>query len=214
MLISRREHRVFLVVDALDEAAPNVRPGLYEMLDALASDKTSILLTSQRPEDDLPATTQVQCDECKRIAIKIYSWCPICEEGSYHLCQDCLNKGVHCNNKEHKMEEQQEIMVDIEPSDDEMKNFVMTELEAQEKLGFSSRRDIHVSTYSTTPLGRLLKSRPGLKTEILESVVAKANGMFALAGLYMNSLGSLGLSESEILDMLKKPPEGYFGFYE
>ena len=112
------------------------------------------------------------------------------------------------------MEEQQEIMVDIEPSEDEMKNFVMTQLEAQEKPGFSSRGNILVSTYGTTPLGRLLKSRPGLKTEILESVVAKADGMFALAGLYMNSLGSLGLSESEILDMLKKPPEGYFGFYE
>ena len=213
-LITCREHRVFLVVDALDEAAPNVRPGLYEMLDALASDKASILLTSQRPEDDLPATIQIQCDECKREAVKIYSWCPICEEGSYYLCQDCIDKGAHCNNKEHKLEEQQEIMVDIEPSADEMKNFVMTQLEAQEKPGFSSRRDILVSTYGTTPLGRLLKSQPGLKMEILESVVAKANGMFALAGLYMHSLGSLGLSESEILDMLEKPPEGYFGFYE
>ena len=184
------------------------------MLDALVGDKTSILLTSQRPEDDLPATIQVQCDECKREAVKMYSWCPICKEGYYYLCQDCIDKGAHCSNKEHNLEEQQEIMVDIEPSEDEMKNFVMTQLEAQEKPGFSSSRNTLVSTYGTLPLGRLLKSQPGLKIEILKSVVGKADGMFALGGLYMNSLGSLGLSESEILDMLKKPPEGYFGFYE
>ena len=213
-LIFHREHRVFLVVDALDEAAPNVSPGLYEMLHALASDKVSILLTSQRPEDELCATIQIQCDECKREAVKIYSWCPICEEGSYYLCQDCIDKGVHCKDREHKLEEQEEILVDIEPSAEEMKCFVMRELEAQGKPGFSGRRDIHVSTYGTTPLGRLLKSQPSLKMEILDSVVAKANGMFALAGLYLNSLGSLGLSESEILVMLEKPPEGYFGFYE
>ena len=212
-LIFHLQHRVFIVIDALDEAAPDVRPELLEKLYELPSDKVSVMLTSQRPEDEPRATLMIQCNECKREAIKVYFRCPICEGGLYYLCQDCIDKGIHCRDEEHKFEEPREILVDIEPSADEMKKFVMTELEAEERFGFSGR-DTHVSTFGTTPLGRLLKSQPTLKTEILESVVAKANGMFALAGLYLNSLRGLGLSESEILDMLEKPPEGYFGFYE
>ena len=172
------------------------------------------MVTSQRPEDEPRTTLMLQCNECKREAIKVYFRCPICEGGLYYLCQDCKDQGVHCRDEEHELEQPPEVLVDIEPSADEIKKFVMRELEAEEKLGFLGGRDTHVSTFGTTPLGRLLKSQPSLKTEILESVVAKANGMFALAGLYLNSLRSLGLSESEILDMLEKPPEGYSGFYE
>ena len=180
----------------------------------LANDKASIMITSQRPEDGMRTSYLIKCNECDRQALKVYFRCPICDDGNYYLCNECVQNGIHCNDDDHELEEPQEVLVDIEPSADAMKNFVMAELEAEERLGFSGRGGHNVSTFATTPLGRLLRRQPSLKIEILDSVVAKADGMFELAALYMRSLKSLGLSEAEILDMLEKPPEGYSGFYE
>ena len=197
-------------MDALDEAEARVKTELLGHLYTLVGKKTSVMMTSQRPED---STYLSQCNGCQQEALKVYYRCPICDGGFYYLCQECIDKDIHCRDEEHELLELRTVSVDIEPSADEVRNYVIAELEAEQELGFS-HEDNYSSTLGTTPLGRLLKSQPGLKTDILDSVVAKANGMYALAGLYMNSLRSFGLSEAEILEMLESAPEGYQGFYE
>jgi len=102
----------------------------------------------------------------------------------------------------------------IEPSATEISRYVQAEFQAELALGFVDDDDYQPSTFGKTPLGALLHEKPWLKEEISNSIIAKADGMFALAQLYLSSFKSLGLTEDEIEEMLDDPPEGYTGFYE
>ena len=171
-------------------------------------------MTSQRTEDEPRRTLQIQCDKCRASPLRVYFRCQICNSGHFYICQKCWINGAYCDNDEHELREPGEVLVDVEPSKETIKRYVQAALEIELNLGGSDPSDNRVSTYGTTPLGRLMRSQPSLKDEILTSVVDNADDTYVLAGLYLNSLTSLGLSEAEILEMLEYPPEGYFQLYE
>ena len=205
---------VVIVVDALDEASSNVAPRLLDMLHRLPKDKTSVMMTSQRPEDGLRTTIQIQCDICQEHPIKVHYQCLTCNGGDFFICQSCRFKGAYCKDVNHQLIEPPEILKDVEPSENAIRLYVQAALDFELKLGVSAAGNNHVSTFGTTPLGRLMRSQKSLKDEIVTSVVANADNTYVLAGLYLSSLTSLGLSEAEILDMLRNPPEGYSELYE
>ncbi|KAL2043776.1 hypothetical protein N7G274_003295 [Stereocaulon virgatum] len=206
--------RVVVVIDALDEASSNVAPRLLDMLYRLPKDRSSVMITSQRPEDGLPTSIQIQCDICQKHPIEVYYQCLTCNGGDFYICQSCRIEGAHCENVNHHLTEPPEILKDVEPSEDAIRLYVQAALDFEWKLGVSAAGNNHVSTFGTTPLGRLMRSQKSLKDEIVTSVVANADNTYVLAGLYLSSLTSLGLSEAEILDLLRNPPEGYSELYE
>ncbi|KAM0802882.1 hypothetical protein BDR22DRAFT_791845, partial [Usnea florida] len=89
-------------------------------------------------------------------------------------------------------------------------------LDIELRLGTSKHSGSNSSTkssFGTTRLGRICRRRPDLHDRIVPSVVSKANSMFTLAGLYIQTLRAC-MSEGEVEDALDDPPEGYDGFYE
>lgn len=207
--------RVVIVVDALDEATSSVAPRLVQRLQRLPQDKTSVLITSQRTESERRTTLQDQCDICKRAPLKIYSECQICHDGRFYVCHRCREEGKYCEDESHELIERRKVMVNIEPTKKDIEQYVQADLDEELDLGSGEAfGDGYVSAFDTTPLGRLLGKNPHLKDEITDIVVEKSDGMFALAGLYMKSLRSLGLSEAQILYLLDHPPEDYAFFYE
>ena len=207
-----------MIVDALDEASPlDVAPRLLATLQELLKDpdnRASVMVTSQRTEDAPLSPLQIQCNRCKKKPLKAYYRCQICLDGRYYLCQECMHKGLHCEDEFHELLQPSKVMMSIEPTGEEIEHYIQAELQAELELGRSEEGDEYPSTLGTTPLGRLCTDKPWLPGEITTSIVAKADGMFALAQLYLGSFKSLGLTEPEILEMLDDPPEGYSGLYE
>jgi len=207
--------RVVIIVDALDEASPiDVAPQLLDKLYKLPKESTSVFLTSQRTEDGPPPNLVDQCNRCEKERLKAFYRCHICNDGRFYICEECVAKGIVCEDYSHPLTQPREVIMSIEPSAAEIGRYVQAEFRAELELGFVDDEDYQPSTFGRTPLGTLLHEKPWLKEEISNSIIAKANGMFALAQLYLSSFRSLGLTEDEIEMMLDDPPEGYTGFYE
>ncbi|KAK4690730.1 hypothetical protein P7C71_g6128, partial [Lecanoromycetidae sp. Uapishka_2] len=207
--------RVVIVVDALDEATSTVAPRLMQRLQRLPQDKTSVMVTSQRTESERRLTLQDQCDICERSPLKIYSECHICHDGRFYICNECRKKEKYCEDENHVLFDRKKVMMNIEPTRNDIERYVQAEIGEELSLGDEAGySDGYASIFDTTPLGRMIKNNPNLRDEIIDIVVEKSDGMFALAALYMKSLRSLGLSEAQILDLLDHQPENYAFFYE
>lgn len=223
LIIDLEGYRVIIVVDAYDEASPSVKERLADRLLSLPTEKASLMITS-RPIDEEPDPRELKfCDSCGRgrptddipplPPLKIYYRCEIC---NIDICQSCRVKNVYCKDRKHILKEPDDpVRMSIEPSQDDIKLYVQKELEIELRLGNSKHSDstITKSSFGTTRLGRICRRRPDLQERIIPTVVTKANSMFTLAGLYMQTLRAC-ISEGEIEDALDDPPEGYDGFYE
>ncbi|KAL9098109.1 MAG: hypothetical protein Q9163_006169 [Psora crenata] len=210
--------RVVLIVDALDEASPlDVAPQLLDALYKIPKESKvhlSIMITSQRIEEGPPPTLQIECNECKKRPLKIYYQCHICLDGGFYLCQECIDQNKCCKNDVHVLTRPREVLITIEATKDEIRDYIRAELQAEQQIGAPEEGDGYLSSLSTTPLGRLCIDKPWLQAEISDNIVAKADGMFAMAQLYLSSFKSLGLTEAEILEMVDDLPEGYARLYE
>ena len=217
------DHRVMIVVDAYDEASPAVKQRLADRLLSLPTDRASLMMTSRPIEEEPDPREQKFCDSCGRgrstddvpplTPLKIYYRCEICD---IDLCQSCRTKGLYCKDRKHTLKEPDDpVRMNIEPSKDDIKLYVQKELDTELRLGNLKHSDstITKSSFGTTPLGRICRRRPDLQERIVPTVVAKANSMFTLAGLYVQTLRAC-ISEGEVEDALDDPPEGYDGFYE
>ena len=217
------EYRVMIVVDAYDEASPSVKERLADRLLSLPTDKASLMITSRPIDEEPDPRVQKFCDSCGRgkstkdipplPPLKVYHRCEIC---NIDICQSCRAKDVYCKDRKHFLKEPDDpVRMSIEPSQDDIKLYVQKELEIELRLGNSKHSDstITKSTSFTTRLGRICRKRPDLQERIIPTVVTKANSMFTLAGLYMQTLRAC-ISEGEVEDALDHPPEGYDGFYE
>lgn len=212
-----------IVVDAYDEASPAVKERLVDRLLSLPAEKASLMITS-RPIDEEPDPRKMKfCDSCGRgkptddvpplPTLKVYYRCGIC---NIDICQSCRAKDVYCKDRKHTLKEPDDpVRMSIEPSQDEIRLYVQKELEIELRLGNSKHSDstITKSSFGTTRLGRICHRRPDLQGRIIPTVVTKANSMFTLAGLYMQTLRAC-ISEGEVEDALNDPPEGHDGFYE
>ena len=216
-----------IVVDAYDEASPAVKERLMDRLLGLPTERASLMVTS-RPIDEDPDPREVRfCDCCGRgrpsedipplPPLKVYYYCDVC---NVDICQDCkandLYYDVYCKDRNHILKQPDDpVRMSVEPSEEDIKLYVQKELDVDLRLGtskYSSRSSIK-SSFGTTRLGRICRRRPDLQDRIIPTVVSKANSMFTLAGLYIQTLRAC-ISEGEVEDALDDPPEGYDGFYE
>ena len=218
-----------IVVDAYDEASPAVKERLLDQLLGLPTEKASLMVTS-RPIDKEPDPREVRfCDCCGRARptedipplppLKIYYRCDVC---NVDICHDCKTKDmyhdVYCKDRNHILRQPDDRVrrMNVEPSENDIKLYVQKELDIELRLGTSNHSGSSSSiksSFGTTRLGRICRRRPDLHDRIVPSVVSKANSMFTLAGLYIQTLRAC-MSEGEVEDALDDPPEGYDGFYE
>ena len=212
-----------IVVDAYDEASPAVKERLADRLLSLPTEKASLMVTSRRIDEDPPEKEQKFCDICGRgkptddipplPPLKVYYRCEIC---SMDICQSCRAKDEYCKDRKHALKEPDDpVRMNIEPSQDDVKLYVERELEIELRLGNMKHSDSSITkpSFGTTRLGRIFRRRPDLQERIVPTVVTKVNGMFTMAGLYMQTLRAC-ISEGEVEDALDDPPERYRDFYE
>ena len=138
------KHRVMIVVDAYDEASQVVKDRLADRLLSLPTEKASVMITSRPIEDEPDLEETIFCDTCGRgrptkddpspPPLKIYHHCEIC---SIDLCPSCRAKDVYCKDRKHILREPDEVRMEIEPSEDDIRLYVQKELETELRLGTS-----------------------------------------------------------------------------
>ncbi|KAL8726116.1 MAG: hypothetical protein Q9166_006908 [cf. Caloplaca sp. 2 TL-2023] len=205
--------RVVLVVDALDEL-PSLESELLSKLYDLSNAGLSVMITS-RPRNDI-ATEYIMCSNCSKRPLKLYHHCNICDGGQFDLCQTCLNKGIYCHDRSHELvQPMDEVAIDIEPTDEEIKLYVERELSKELKLGNVTTRDQRVRSLKrgTTRLGRFCQQMPELQTMIPQYIQASCNGMFMLAKLFMTAIKAKSSAE-EVRDALSNLPKDYDTAYK
>ncbi|KAL8667716.1 MAG: hypothetical protein Q9202_000571 [Teloschistes flavicans] len=208
--------RVILVVDALDEASESLGLDLRDEIKTLqdhSMDKLSVMITS-RPQDDIPPYP-LQCSNCRKAPLRMSYNCTICNNGEFDLCQECVDKGIHCYEKSHKLNGPPEVAIDIEPTDDEIKHYIEYEITKELRRGKVHGRDRRFasSTMGSTRLARNIRDAPELRTMIPESILASCNGMFMLAKLFMGAVKSK-TSPDEVRTVLGTLPRGYDDSYK
>lgn len=181
-----------IVVDAYDEAPLAVQTRLADRLERLPTEKVSLMVTLRPTVAE--ESPRKFCDICGRgkhtddsPPLKLYHRCEICD---IDICSECRAKDKYCEDREHKLEEPDEVRMRIEPSQDDIRKYVEKELETELRLGKSKHNNSTMtkSSFGTTRLGRICQRRPDLKERIPVAVVRKADSMFTLAGLYIQTL--------------------------
>ncbi|KAL9601193.1 MAG: hypothetical protein Q9219_002693 [cf. Caloplaca sp. 3 TL-2023] len=171
-------------------------------------------MITSRPRDDI-FRYYPTCKNCQKTPLRMYHYCDVCDNGLFELCQECVDSGIHCYEKNHELAEPVEVFVDIEPTDDDIRRYVKHELKHVLELGHRPSRDRkHTSSKrGTTRLGRICRDDPELQTMIPDAILASANGMFMLAKLYMSAI-QVKTSPGEVRDTLEHLPEGYDDSYK
>lgn len=203
-----------IVVDALDEVSSTLRVELLNKLRDL--ENTSIMTTSRPFDNEFGTGARVKCRVCDKQPLKIYFNCSICDDGEFDLCQECKDKKEHCKDVSHTLTEPyEEVRIDIDPTDAEIKCYAEWALEREIELGASNRHDKRLKylNVNTTNLGDRCREDPSLKERIPSVIVDRAGGMFMLAKLYMESL-KVKLSVEEVNEALSTLPGGYSDTYE
>ncbi|KAL8709814.1 MAG: hypothetical protein Q9225_007389, partial [Loekoesia sp. 1 TL-2023] len=169
---------------------------------------------TSRPRDDI-FRYYPTCSDCQKTPLKIYHFCEICEKGLFELCQDCVDKGIHCHDRAHGLKEPSQVSTDIEPTDDDIYRYIQHELKRELELGNQHVRNRRLtsSKRGTTRLGRICREVPELQMTIPRYILASANGMFMLAKLYMSAI-KVKTTPEEVKDALENLPQGYDDSYK
>ena len=205
--------RVFLIVDGWNDALDEIQGGLDALIrDNLSADNVSAMVTSRSAEID-SAANPVMCDVCRASPLNIYWNCRSCDE--YDLCDDCYNQGYSCGYESHELVAYDRVHMLVKATDNEIRDYVKWEMQRETKHEKSRRRDRRTGaiSLSTTSLARRLEEKPSLEEQIPNEIVRKANGMYLLASLYMESLKKM-LNVNEIETALLNLPENLDAVYE
>ena len=139
--------RIFLVIDAWEDALDATRYELDSSLDQLRMGTTnlSIMITSRAAEIE-SATGEAICNECGDTNLSIYFHCEDCENDSddddYDICQKCHDLGKTCGKAGHDelIEPYDEVPIYFKATDDEIRAYIDGVIVEQSKHG--SRRHV------------------------------------------------------------------------
>ena len=203
--IGKSYERVYVVVDALDEFPEITQAELLTTLEKIAREKISLLITS-RPLDYRSQEMKVRCQECPKSNLNLYFHCNTCP--SIDLCQSCWDEGKTCGFPGHDFTEPPFVVKEIRAKDTEIEAFVVWELEKQLGLANSRHGDPRLGNVQlvSTRLYKNWLRDPKLKDEIPPAVVSKANGMFLLAKLHLDSL-KMKATPADVRDALEELSE-------
>ncbi|KAG8528409.1 uncharacterized protein KY384_007327 [Bacidia gigantensis] len=209
--------RVMIVADALDESFDGSGYRFLEAMAALPMDKVSVLTTSR---GDVPFTLRTkECDQCDRGPFSLYYSCQNCRPPiEVDICYDCKLKKRGCpNNLAHELKEpNDEVVLDIAPSNDNIKAYVKGELHKEATATRPGRVNSapHLTRRtSTTRFGRLCEQDRKLEQDVIDTICDRADGKFMMAKLYVKTIKDQA-SIGEIRRALGKLPKGYSQTYQ
>ena len=164
--------RIFLVIDAWEDALDATRYDLDSCLDQLRTGTAnlSIMITSRAAEAE-SAVGYITCNECGEANLNIYFHCEDCENDgiNYDICQKCHDLGKTCGKTGHDelIEPYDEVPVYFKATDDEIRAFIDGIIVEQSKHGSKRQVDkrskldhsyMLIVTYAKDRLFLLIKS--------------------------------------------------------
>ena len=205
--------RVYIVVDALDECNESIRQELEIQLNALRSDRVSVMITSRYMRT--PPLQTIVCDICMRENLRIYYYCRICNNGDFHLCEDCFDQHKSCKDNSHLLSEPYSALeIDMMIPDQEIQRFVELELEIKIDKPHEDYQDKRrIASSATSMLARSCERDPQLKNLVISTVVKNANGIYLFAKLYMDSLKRQA-TVKQIVQLLQTPVSPLADYFE
>ncbi|KAL8905271.1 MAG: hypothetical protein Q9207_002742 [Kuettlingeria erythrocarpa] len=207
--------RVMLVVDALYGLPAALHIELLVRLRRLSQTKLNIMKTS-RPPKDMYIPKGFTCNNCGQSLSELFHNCDICDDGKFDLCQGCVNQKIHCQVPSHQLAPpMDQVLVNIEPTDEDVRRYVEHELDKELELGpVATRvRRLGQPAGDMTRLARFCRQMPELRLMIPQYIQASCKGMFMLANLYITAINAK-TSADEVKNALENPPQGYDDLYK
>ena len=148
----KRFDRIYLIVDGLDELAPNHRSRLLEELRNLKPNEVSILLTSRRLSDET-GSGSYSCRRCLGEGLKPVFHCSICGISQFAICYDCRGNGFWCDDRAHELVEPYPVVeVAVKFPDGDIEGFVRKEIGVEvenSRVVLTDKRDTAVNPVTT-----------------------------------------------------------------
>lgn len=188
----------YIVLDALDELNDDSkRLTLLETIKGLKG-SPRLMVTSRRLESIASrfgyTRSSIYCDNCKNKELGMYHHCDDCPD--FDLCEDCFKKGTLCGSDGHNFIKRfSSAKIRIVAQQEDIESYINRRIEIEEDLRI------------------LISKKPGLKEQILDTVVEKAKEMFLLAKFHMDSVADC-LSTGEVLDALENLPKEIDNTYD
>ena len=208
--------RVYVIVDALDECASDVRRQVDHDLQNLNPEKVRLMITSRQKLDNRVPANDVICDRCRCRSPQTYYRCTICHDPDFDICEDCKEKNLGCNDASHTVDGPYgRVEIEVKTPDEDIKGYVDSVIERETQEVGSQRRDERVFPESLggTEFSKRCQDEPELRTRIPNVIIAKANGIFLFAKLYMDMLVVLDTVQ-QIDEALDSFPDKLDKFYE
>ncbi|RDL33311.1 uncharacterized protein BP5553_08750 [Venustampulla echinocandica] len=182
--------RIYVVVDALDEAPIECRDFIERQLRRLSSDRLRLLTTARGDEER--SAYEIHCDICKQKATLYYRCVSCPQETRIDMCAGCRGKDESCTvDPTHEFALPNTLEVDIIADKDDLELYVKSKIKEQmppeedvDDLDMNSSRRI------STKFGRHCHDDTSLFSMIVSSIVDNSMGKFLLAKLYTNSLSN------------------------
>ena len=139
-------NRIFLVIDAWEDASDATRDELDSTLDQLraGTDNLSIMVTSRASEIE-SAEKEVICNECGDANLSIYFQCEECDvnDENYDICQKCHDLGKNCGKAGHDepVEPYETVSVFFKATDNDIRGYIDQIIAEQSKLGSKRQGD-------------------------------------------------------------------------
>lgn len=214
--------RIFIVADGWNDVDDVVRDGLNDLLsdllmteDGKPTNNISVMVTARFSEDESALYT-VTCTVCEAKELRVYYHCYDCEsnEEQFDLCESCVAEGETCGHSSHSLEEPQRVYMLVQAGDDEIRQFVESELNKRTKQHRHQRSQSRFGSTSLggTSLARRLEGQVDLRQQLCDKIVGKSQGSYLLASLYLEDVASR-TSVKQIEDALLGLPEGLDGVY-
>ena len=193
--------RVYLVVDALNEASEEARRMVeYQLCTLSQKQNLSLLITTTAPGIKRESYIFCDVDDCqtpaKKEGLNLYFQCGKCmstrNKGNFDICKACRQIGKHCLDASHALYEPYErVEIEVYASQKEIEAYIEYRVndETPEQVN-EILRDTrkYPKTPGKTLLARKLDAAPELKERIYTEIPRKSDGKFLLAKLYMDSL--------------------------
>lgn len=184
--------RCYIVLDALDELFDeSKRLKLLESIKGLKANPK--LMVTSRQLDSIGSLFgeplgYIVCNGCGNDNMEVYHHCDDCKD--IDACEDCLKNGVvfDTDGGHYLSKRFSSVKIQIAAQPEDIESYINKRIEIEYDLR------------------RFVERRPGLREQILETVVEKAKEMFLLAKFHMDSLVDC-LTVGEVLDALDHLPK-------
>ena len=163
-----------------------------------------------RFSEDESALYTVTCTVSEVQRLRVYCHCRACKGNGkqFNIRESCMAKEERCGYPSHSLEEAQRVCMFVQAGDDEICQFLKSELNKRAKQDRHQRSQSRFESISLggTSLARRFEGRRDLRQQICDKIVGNSQGSYFLASLYLEDVASrtdVKQIEDVLLDLLK-----------